>query len=166
MHRRTGWILLVRSSHRLVAVRAAGLPARLGERVGPLWGSRPGIPRCAVGALSPVGLEAPADRVNSPRQVDVQSVEVVAESVTHLDSIRGARSIGYSPPESDCRGRTTKTHFELNVGCVRNCNIALTIWEFAGPSLFIASVSRDVLTCRGCLAWLACGFPGDRGLAC
>ena len=60
--------------------------------------------------LPPVGLEPAADRVNSAGQVEVQSVEVLAGSVAHLDSVLGPRPISCSLPEPACRGQMTKTH--------------------------------------------------------
>ena len=68
-----------------------------------------------------------------------QAVKVVAGAVAHLDSVLGSGSIGCSPPEMACRGRTTKTHFKEDVRFASDCDIALEIWEFAGPSLFIDS---------------------------
>ena len=73
---------------------------------------------------TPVGLESAADHVNSAGQVDVQTVEVVAGSVAHLDSFLGAKSIGYSAPAPACRGQPTKTHFEEDVRFACDCDIA------------------------------------------
>ena len=84
--------------------------ARPAERVGPRGLRRPDSPLCAVSPLPPVGLESPADLINSACEVDIQALEVVAVSVAHRDSVLGPRSIGCYPSALACRGRTTKTH--------------------------------------------------------
>ena len=61
----------------------------------------------------------------------------------HLDSVLDPRSIGCWPPEPACRRQTTKTHFEEDVRFACDGDIAFVIWEFAGPKVFVASLSRN-----------------------
>ncbi len=89
----------------------------------------------------PVGLEPTADRVDLAGHVDVQSIEILAGSVAHRDSVFAPRSIGCSPREPGCRGQTTKTHLEEDVHFACDGDIALGVWEFTAPRLFIASLS-------------------------
>ncbi len=99
-----------------------------------------------LASLPPVGLELPANLINTAGQVDVEAAEVVAGSVAHLDSVLARRSIGCSPPEPACRGQTTNTHFEEDVRFACDCDITFATCEFPGPSLFIASLS-----CNACI---------------
>jgi len=79
------------------------------------------------------------------RHVDIQTVEVVARSVAHRNSVLGPRSSGYWPPEPACRGRSMKTHFEEDVPFACDGDIALGVWESTAPWLFIASLSPTAL---------------------
>ncbi len=88
--------------------------------------------------LLPVGLESPADLIDPAGHFDIQAVEVVAGSVTHLDSVLGPRCIACWPSALACRGQTTTTDFEDDVRFACDCDIASANCEFAGPRLFIA----------------------------
>ncbi len=93
--------------------------------------------------LPPIGLEPPADFIKAPGHFQIQTVEIVAGAVAHRDSVLGPRSIGCSPPGPASRVHMAKTDspFQEDVRFACDCDIAFAICEFAGPRLFIASLS-------------------------
>jgi hypothetical protein len=59
--------------------------------------------------------------------------------------VLGASYIGYGPPETACRGQTTKTPFEEDVRFVGDCDTVLAICQFAGPRLLFDSLTASAL---------------------
>ncbi len=78
---------------------------------------------------SPIGLEAPADFINTASQVDVQSGQAVLGWVTHLIESSGPGSIGLIETRTTRSGRSTTMHFEVDVHPACNCDMRVAIWE-------------------------------------